>query len=68
MRISEFDFRTDAIFQKFFMKHTADEALKICIENKIGAGVMGRGIAEVFAAMGVNITLYDAFPEQLQKA
>lgn len=29
---------------------------------------MGRGIAEVFASKGIKITLYDAFPEQLQKA
>lgn len=34
----------------------------------VGAGTMGRGIAEVFAAKGINITLYDAFPEQLVKA
>lgn len=34
----------------------------------VGAGTMGRGIAEVFAAKGIAITLYDAFPEQLQKA
>jgi Predicted acyl-CoA transferases/carnitine dehydratase len=30
----------DATFQKFFMEHTADEALEICIENKIGAAVV----------------------------
>lgn len=30
----------DATFQKFFMEHTADEALDICIENKIGAAVV----------------------------
>ncbi len=34
----------------------------------VGAGTMGRGIAEVFAAKGIGITLYDAFPEQLPKA
>lgn len=34
----------------------------------VGAGTMGRGIAEVFAAKEIDITLYDAFPEQLQKA
>ncbi|MCI2105902.1 MAG: 3-hydroxyacyl-CoA dehydrogenase NAD-binding domain-containing protein [Intestinimonas sp.] len=34
----------------------------------VGAGTMGRGIAEVFAAKGIEITLYDAFPEQLKKA
>lgn len=34
----------------------------------VGAGVMGRGIAEVFAAKGIKITLYDAFPEQLANA
>lgn len=34
----------------------------------VGAGVMGRGIAEVFATKGIKITLYDAFPEQLEKA
>ena len=34
----------------------------------VGAGTMGRGIAEVFAAKGIKITLYDAFPEQLSKA
>lgn len=34
----------------------------------VGAGTMGRGIAEVFAAKGIKITLYDAFPEQLVKA
>lgn len=34
----------------------------------VGAGTMGRGIAEVFAAKGINITLYDAFPEQFEKA
>jgi crotonobetainyl-CoA:carnitine CoA-transferase CaiB-like acyl-CoA transferase len=30
----------DATFQKFFMEHTADEALDICIQNKIGAAVV----------------------------
>lgn len=30
----------DGVFQKFFMDHTADEALAICIENKIGAAVV----------------------------
>jgi len=34
----------------------------------VGAGTMGRGIAEVFAAKGIKITLYDAFPAQLVKA
>lgn len=34
----------------------------------VGAGTMGRGIAEVFAAKGINITLYDAFPEQFENA
>lgn len=34
----------------------------------VGAGVMGRGIAEVFATKGIKITLYDAFPEQLKNA
>ncbi len=34
----------------------------------VGAGTMGRGIAEVFAAKGIKTTLYDAFPEQLPKA
>lgn len=34
----------------------------------VGAGTMGRGIAEVFAAKGIKITLFDAFPEQLVKA
>jgi 3-hydroxybutyryl-CoA dehydrogenase len=34
----------------------------------VGAGTMGRGIAEVFSTKGIDITLYDAFPEQLQKA
>lgn len=34
----------------------------------VGAGTMGRGIAEVFAAKGLDITLYDAFPEQFEKA
>lgn len=34
----------------------------------VGAGAMGRGIAEVFSAKGIKITLYDAFPEQLPKA
>lgn len=34
----------------------------------VGAGTMGRGIAEVFASKGIPITLYDAFPEQLPKA
>ncbi len=34
----------------------------------VGAGTMGRGIAEVFSAKGIGITLYDAFPEQLPKA
>lgn len=34
----------------------------------VGAGTMGRGIAEVFSAKGIGITLYDAFPEQLKKA
>jgi len=34
----------------------------------VGAGVMGRGIAEVFAVKGIKITLYDAFPEQLKNA
>lgn len=34
----------------------------------IGAGTMGRGIAEVFSTKGINTTLYDAFPEQLDKA
>lgn len=33
-----------------------------------GAGTMGRGIAEVFSAKGIKTTLYDAFPEQLEKA
>lgn len=30
----------DAEFQKFFMEHTADDALDICINNKIGAAVV----------------------------
>lgn len=30
----------DATFQEFFMSHTADEALEICIANKIGAAVV----------------------------
>ncbi len=30
----------DATFQKFFMEHTADEALEICMENKVGAAVV----------------------------
>ena len=30
----------DGMFQKFFMEHTADEALEICMENKIGAAVV----------------------------
>lgn len=30
----------DATFQKFFLEHTADEALEICIANKIGAAVV----------------------------
>jgi 3-hydroxybutyryl-CoA dehydrogenase len=34
----------------------------------VGAGTMGRGIAEVFSAKGINTTLYDAYPEQLEKA
>ena len=34
----------------------------------VGAGTMGRGIAEVFAAKGIKVTLNDAFPEQLVKA
>lgn len=34
----------------------------------VGAGTMGRGIAEVFSSKGIKITLYDAFPEQLPKA
>jgi len=34
----------------------------------VGAGTMGRGIAEIFSAKGISTTLYDAFPEQLGKA
>ena len=34
----------------------------------VGAGTMGRGIAEVFSAKGIKTTLYDAFPEQLGRA
>ena len=34
----------------------------------IGAGTMGRGIAEVFAAKGIKITLLMLFLEQLVKA
>jgi len=34
----------------------------------VGAGTMGRGIAEVFSAKGIKTTLCDAFPEQLEKA
>lgn len=30
----------DATFQKFFMEHTAQEAVDICIDNKIGAAVV----------------------------
>jgi 3-hydroxybutyryl-CoA dehydrogenase len=33
----------------------------------VGAGTMGRGIAEVFSSKGINTTLYDAFPDQLEK-
>ena len=32
--------KLDATFQKFFLEHTADEALEICIANKIGAAVV----------------------------
>lgn len=34
----------------------------------VGAGTMGKGIAEVFSSKGFNTTLYDAYPEQLRKA
>jgi len=34
----------------------------------VGAGTMGRGIAEIFSAKGISTTLYDAFPEQFGKA
>ena len=34
----------------------------------VGAGTMGRGIAEVFAAKGIKITLYDAFPDAVLEA
>lgn len=34
----------------------------------VGAGLMGHGIAEVFALNGFEVTLEDAFPEALNKA
>ncbi|MCL5665428.1 MAG: 3-hydroxyacyl-CoA dehydrogenase/enoyl-CoA hydratase family protein [Candidatus Thermoplasmatota archaeon] len=38
---------------------------KICV---IGAGIMGHGIAEVFAISGFPVSVYDVFPEALLKA
>ena len=39
------------------------------IENVavIGAGTMGAGIAQVCAQTGWNTTLYDAYPESLER-
>jgi 3-hydroxybutyryl-CoA dehydrogenase len=34
----------------------------------VGAGTMGRGIAQVFARAGLEVTLIDAAPEQLEEA
>ncbi|OWP57223.1 MAG: 3-hydroxyacyl-CoA dehydrogenase [Thermoplasmatales archaeon B_DKE] len=34
----------------------------------IGSGIMGHGIAEVFALAGYNVSLEDSFPEALDKA
>ncbi len=34
----------------------------------VGAGTMGRGIAQIYAAKGVQTYLYDAFPGQLDTA
>ncbi len=33
----------------------------------IGAGTMGRGIAQVFAQAGYEVALFDAFPAALEK-
>ncbi|MEX2362347.1 MAG: 3-hydroxyacyl-CoA dehydrogenase NAD-binding domain-containing protein, partial [Balneolaceae bacterium] len=34
----------------------------------VGAGTMGAGIAQIAATQGHQVFLYDAFPEQLEKA
>ena len=34
----------------------------------IGSGLMGHGIAEVFALSGFEVKIEDAFPEALEKA
>ena len=34
----------------------------------IGSGIMGHGIAEVFALAGFDVSLEDSFPEALEKA
>lgn len=34
----------------------------------VGVGTMGRGIAEVFSAKGINTTLYNPNPDHLEKA
>jgi 3-hydroxybutyryl-CoA dehydrogenase len=34
----------------------------------IGAGVMGRSIAEMLATKGLEVLLYDKLPEKLDKA
>lgn len=38
---------------------------KICV---VGAGIMGHGIAEIFAVAGFPVSLYDIFPDALKKA
>ena len=44
------------------------DADKIGAAGVIGAGIMGNGIAHVFALAGIDVTLVDVSPEILEKA